>query len=240
MNAIGIVKLKARFKLWAPWRADRHPSFYLSHSQFGEDMVVRAIFGDRRHGTFVDLGAHHPVYFSNTYHFYRKGWRGLNVDALPGSMELFKLLRPYDINVEAALAPHPGQTLTYFLFDQPAYNTLDPQTAEMLVRDQRAKLVERQALVCTTLVECLGKNLGSQHIDLMTIDLEGLDEAILRSNDWTRYRPDVLILERHGLRLDAVVDDSLIRFLSGLGYALEGKCGPSFILQHASAAKGTS
>lgn len=235
MNAMDAIRIKARFKLWAPWRADRHPSFYLSHSQFGEDMAVRAIFGDRRYGTFVDLGAHHPVYFSNTYHFYRKGWRGLNVDALPGSMKLFELLRPHDINVEAALAPHQGQTLTYFMFDQPACNTLDPVTADAHLQSNRARLVERRTLACMTLVDCLDKHLGSKHIDLMTIDLEGMDEAILRSNEWTRYRPDLLILERRGLRLNAACDDSLIRYLSELGYELEAKCGPSFILRHAPA-----
>ncbi len=51
--------------------------FQKSYSQDGEDMVMRALFehlpkGYR--GFFVDVGAHHPVRFSNTYHFYKKGF----------------------------------------------------------------------------------------------------------------------------------------------------------------------
>ena len=50
--------------------------------------------------TFIDVGAHHPMRFSNTYLFYKKKWKGINIDPLPGSMKLFNKLRPRDINLE--------------------------------------------------------------------------------------------------------------------------------------------
>jgi hypothetical protein len=133
--------LLCRFKLWARFRPSRHPSFYLSHSQFGEDMAVRALVGDRRSGTYVDIGAHHPVYCSNTYHFYCKGWRGLNVDAQPGSMEAFRVLRPGDINVEVAVGPTSGERLVFHRFDAPTLNTFDAAAAQEHVRTSRARLL---------------------------------------------------------------------------------------------------
>ncbi len=58
----------------------------LSYAQEGEDLVLARLFGNQvESGFFVDIGAHHPVRYSNTYYFYRRGWTGLNVDALPGT-----------------------------------------------------------------------------------------------------------------------------------------------------------
>ena len=42
-----------------------------SYSQEGEDMILRRIFENRNNGFYVDVGAHHPRRFSNTYYFYK-------------------------------------------------------------------------------------------------------------------------------------------------------------------------
>jgi FkbM family methyltransferase len=234
MNALATLTLKARFRWWAPRRTGRFPSFYDSHSQFGEDMAVRALFDDRRSGTYVDIGAHHPVYYSNTYHFYRKGWRGLNVDALPGAMEAFRALRPADVNLEACIAAAPEKTATLYLFEEAALNTIDPDVAHQRQTANGKRIVGTRQLTCTTLGECLDRHLPGRRIDFLTIDVEGTDEAILRSHDWDRCAPGVLVFERHGLSMNAAAADPLIGFLGERGYALEGKCGPSFIMRHAS------
>ena len=61
-----------------------------SYSQEGEDMVLRSFFEGQKNykGFFVDVGAHHPYRFSNTLHFYKKGWRGINIDPQPGMQAL--------------------------------------------------------------------------------------------------------------------------------------------------------
>lgn len=57
-------------------------------------------FRKKKIGFYVDVGAHHPMRFSNTYFFYRMGWSGINIDAMPGSMKEFKKYRRRDINLE--------------------------------------------------------------------------------------------------------------------------------------------
>ena len=79
------------------------------YSQEGEDMILQRMFGQRREGFFVDVGAHHPFRYSNTYLFYKKGWRGINIDATPGSMREFEKYRPADINLEVAVSQTPGE-----------------------------------------------------------------------------------------------------------------------------------
>src|SRR5262249_32770188 len=75
-----------------------------SYSQEGEDMILNRIFGEKKSGFYVDVGAYHPKRFSNTYFFYKKGWRGINIDAMPGSMKPFNAKRNRDINVETPVS----------------------------------------------------------------------------------------------------------------------------------------
>ena len=89
-----------------------------SYSQYGEDMVLKSVFQNQERGFYVDVGAHHPKLCSNTYFFYKLGWSGINIDAMPGGMELFKNFRPRDINLETAIARNK-QELTYFMFAEP-------------------------------------------------------------------------------------------------------------------------
>src|SRR5262245_5522584 len=97
------------------------PYFVRSYSQEGEDLLLRRILNGQQKGFYVDVGAHHPMRYSNTYLFYKLGWRGINVDAMPGSMELFRKVRPRDINVEAAIS-ETGEILKYYMMDDPALN----------------------------------------------------------------------------------------------------------------------
>ena len=47
------------------------------YPQEGEDLVAARLLGDGDNGFYVDVGAHHPIGHSNTYLFYRRGWRGI-------------------------------------------------------------------------------------------------------------------------------------------------------------------
>lgn len=69
----------------------------------------------------MDVGAHHPKRFSNTHYFYKKGWRGINIDAMPGGMRLFRKIRPKDINLEIAISDKK-RVLTYYVFNDHALN----------------------------------------------------------------------------------------------------------------------
>ena len=99
-------------------------------SQEGEDGILARIFEGQRQGFYVDVGAHHPFRFSNTYFFYRQGWRGLNIDAAPGSMRPFRSHRPRDINVECGIGLTAGRQ-DFFVFNDPALSTFDPVQAKL-------------------------------------------------------------------------------------------------------------
>lgn len=231
MNLISKLKLILRFKFWASLRINHFPSFNSSHSQFGEDMLLNSILGNKKDGFYIDIGAHHPVYFSNTYHFYRKGWRGINIDAAPGSMKDFKLLRPRDINLEVCIAPENNLDVEFYTFEKAALNTFDEKMAQKALTSD-AKLIKKVNLKTVTLEHCLTKYLlPGQEIDFLSIDVEGLDEMILKSNNWLKFSPKIVVFESHEIDLKNFSNEGLVKFLNSHNYEIIGKCGPSFFAQ---------
>ena len=62
----------------------RKGNILLSYSQQAEDLSIQRYFGEEKmNGFFVDVGAFDPIKYSNTYLFYKKGWRGINIEPNP-------------------------------------------------------------------------------------------------------------------------------------------------------------
>jgi len=168
-------------------------------------------------GFYVDVGAHHPVRFSNTYLFYRRGWRGINIDAQPGSMRLFRKHRPRDINIECGVAARAG-TLSYFRFNEPALNTFDESEAKL--KDVAPyRIIDRVEVGVRPLGDLLAEFLpAGQAIDFMTVDVEGLDAEVLGSNDWNRFRPRIVLAETLRTDILAIASCPTVRLLCEVGY----------------------
>ena len=74
-----------------------------SYSQFGEDLILKEIFGNFI-GKYVDIGCFHPIKYSNTTLLHKDGWTGINIDLNKKSIDLFKACRPSDTNIVACLS----------------------------------------------------------------------------------------------------------------------------------------
>ncbi len=168
----------------------------LSFSQEGEDIIVDNLISYKKQGFYVDIGALHPARFSNTMRFYYRGWSGLNVDAMPGSMQLFNKLRPRDINVEAGVSSN-GERMIYYKFNEPALNTFDNIKAEKLIKQGQYQLTEKMEVQTYTAMEILDRYIAkNQKIDIMDIDIEGFDEPVINQIDWEKYRPEIVLAEK--------------------------------------------
>lgn len=202
----------------------------LSYSQEGEDLILARMFEHAPPGVFVDVGAHHPQRFSNTYRLYLDGWSGLNIDAMPGSMAAFNALRPRDANVESGVAEHEG-ALRFFCFNEPALNTFD----EALARERDGKtgyrIVSEHVVRTERLATLIERHLGRDcRIQLLSVDVEGLDVSVLRSNDWTRFRPMVVAVEASGFPdCEGAARAPTAHFLQSLGYRLFAKTANTWI-----------
>lgn len=200
-----------------------------SYSQEGEDIILRRILGKKKTvGFYVDVGAHHPKRFSNTYYFYKKRWRGINIDAKPGCMKFFRKMRPRDINLEFAISDKK-QTLTYYCFNEPALNGFSKTLSIERERKGEYKIIDEIKIETLTLAEVLNAYLPSNTaIDFLSVDVEGLDFQVLISNDWSKYRPNVVLVEDLNFSFDSLNNSKIYKFLINKGYHLIAKTMNTF------------
>jgi hypothetical protein len=203
---------------------DKYLYSNVSYSQEGEDLILQRIFDYKSGGFFVDVGAHHPTRFSNTYLFYLSGWRGINIDAMPGSMKVFDKVRPEDINIEAPISDL-SEELTYYIFNEPALNTFSEEEANKKDGLNGYTIIKRQKLVTKTLSSILSVHLKEkQPVDFLSIDVEGLDFQVLKSIDWARFKPKVILVEDLSRDLEVIFEQGLVRnYLKSKGYKIFAK-----------------
>jgi FkbM family methyltransferase len=191
-----------------------------SFAQEGEDLILERLFEHQHDGIYVDVGAHHPVRFSNTYLLYRRGWHGVNIDAAPGSMAAFARMRPRDINLEVGVMAHDGMR-DFYVFNEPALNTFDAERARTLERPPY-KLSSVQQVRCAPLAAVLREHaIGA--IDLLTIDAEGYDFDVLKTVDWAVAKPRVVLTEHFSRDLAELLTSELHTYLRERGYRLTAK-----------------
>jgi FkbM family methyltransferase len=193
-----------------------------SYSQDGEDVVLAAYYhGKKRYkGFYVDVGAHHPVRFSNTWMFYRRGWRGINIDPTPGSMRPFRFLRRRDVNLEIGIGGQPTQ-LTFYCFDEPALNTFDEAVARQRDTGKPYRVIKTVSVPVEPLAAVLDKHLpAGQAIDFFTIDVEGLDLEVLKSNDWSKYKPEFVLVEDSDFKPGQAAESAIYKFLKSQDYEM--------------------
>ena len=194
-----------------------------SYSQEGEDMILRRFFENKSSGFYIDVGAHHPKRFSNTYFFYKKGWQGVNIDAMPNSMKLFNRFRPRDTNIEKPVSAKK-QILTYYAFNEPALNGFSKEMSDERNGKGSYYVTFTKDIETVTLEDILDENLKfGQLIDFLSIDVEGLDFDVLKSNNFEKYRPKVILIEILGSRFDEIQNDDIYKFLKQLDYEMCAK-----------------
>lgn len=194
-----------------------------SYSQEGEDMIIRRFLDVKKPGFYVDVGAHHPFRFSNTYFFYRNGWRGINIDPLPDAMDMFRVCRSRDINLNLGVSSQTG-SMSYYMFNEPAFNTFDGD----LARTRQTgiyKLIGEQPVPVMPLSLILERYQRQfEKIDFLSVDVEGHDLEVLRSNDWSRFRPSLVLVECLSTpSVEDVVRSDVHSFMRDNGYIMVAK-----------------
>ena len=180
------------FKNYFSYKLRKIKSVKTSYSQTGLDLILEKIFNDKKNGFYIDVGCNHPVYNNNTYKFYRRGWRGINIDTDFESIKLFNYFRNRDININTAISSKDTTLKYYFFHDKSPINTLDESTASL----HSKKPSEIRNIGTTTLNKILeNSNYSNKKIDFLCIDVEGHELEVMKGLDLNIYRPKVIIIE---------------------------------------------
>ncbi len=204
-----------------------------TYSQYGEDIFLTELLPESR-GVYVDVGAFHPKYGSNTYQLWRRGWRGINIDVDSYKLQLFDRFRPGDINVRAAVSNQNGERVFYSQAggSYGSMSSLEPAFAADRGSRLGRELIEQKVSVYTlneilTTYLTLANRFQSIAIDLLSMDVEGHEMAVLQGLDLDRYRPRVICVEIHAKDLDDLQQQPVFQHLQEHGYVLQAWPRPS-------------
>jgi len=191
-----------------------------SYSQDGEDMILKALFEQKKgyKGFFVDVGAHHPIRYSNTNYFYKRGWKGINIEPTPSAISAFNTFRRRDINLNIGIGPEKGK-LKFYCFNEPALNSFSEEVSKKIDREsEKYKITKELDIDVLTLAEVFDRHLPTNKtIDFLSIDVEGLDYQVLLSNNWEKYKPTVILVEEN-INVDDLKNSPIYNFLKEKGY----------------------
>lgn len=205
--------------------------------QEGENIILERIFAKKKKGFYIDVGAHHPIRFSNTFNLYQRGWIGINIEPNKKNIRYFEKYRPRDINLNIAINNNNKKTV-YYQFNDPALNTTDIKIKNLRVKHGLAykKNKINTDTLKNVLLEHCKKN---QIIDLLKIDVEGNELEVLKSNDWSTFVPKVIICEFINVDVEKLLSNQVYKFLKKKNYLLFCKLLQNGIFIHKDYIKST-
>ncbi len=167
----------------------------ISFSQSGEDIIIEYLLGLRNITTpaFLDIGGYDPVYANNTYKFFLKGARGVNIDANPASIEKFNIKRPQDVNLNLGVGSTKG-IFPFFVMEEESLNTFSVDEVDNLKLSGH-RLKQQIDIPVVEVNEILEQYFKEGGCDLFSLDAEGVDFDIIQSFDFDKYSPKVICIE---------------------------------------------
>ena len=172
----------------------RNFKFFFKSSQFGEDKKIIKLFDKSKKGTYLDVGCFHPIRQNNTYLMYKLGWSGINIDLNPLTIELFRIARPYDINICAAVSSKKGVKNFFFDHQLSSINTISKNHTLFIEKAFNIKNLKKRRIRTTTLDDLLKKR-GIKKIDFMNIDIEGHELEVLKTLNLKHFDIKVICIE---------------------------------------------
>ena len=211
----------------------RNYKFLDNGSQFGEEKFVLSFFDKEYRGKFLDIGCFHPTRHNNTYKMYKNGWRGINIDLNPLTIDLFNFKRRKDININAAISNNEENKTLYFVDELNTQNTLEANHLSFLKNHHNLKdeEISKQKIKTKRLDNILDSH-ALYDIDFMNIDVEGHELNVLNSIDFFKYRIKFICIEMIDHNDQAkLINEKLNEILERNGYILEKKIDFNFIFK---------
>ena len=194
-----------------------------SFSQSGEDIIMKYIFDALgiHKPSFIDIGAHHPHYLNNTFLFYLNGSRGINIEPDFKLFEQFPIFRKDDINLNFGIGVKT-EVLDFYLISAPALNTFSKEEAERIVNETNNKIKEIKKIQIKTIKDVVETYCNNIFPDILSIDVEGMDELIIKSISFEKNTPKVICIESIAFSENGRGEKqtNLIEYIKSKGYLL--------------------
>jgi FkbM family methyltransferase len=199
-------------------------SYKISYAQCGEDLIIQFVFEWLKvsNPTYLDIGAHHPTWLSNTYLFYCNGSSGVCVEPDPDCYAVIKGKRNRDICLNVGIGTNDQKYADFFVMTSRTLNTFSREEAERCqnTRNFGKQQIEKVVQIPTRSVDEIMHEHLPNGVNLVSLDVEGLDFEILRTFNFSKFRPEVFCVETIRFQDDGSLrkNQGLLAFMKANGY----------------------
>jgi len=198
-----------------------------SFSSDGEDYALWKFLMGVDNGTYIDIGANHPVRHSNTFLFYLNGWRGICVEPIPHFKKFYSFLRGGDLFINSGITSgsQAQKSLEFFYYKNfPDNSTFDSERVKHLEktfnRTPTAK-IDVPLLSVSDLIKAHADRFGANNpIHLLNLDTEGYELDILKGFFSADVFPWFVCVEDLGKTCHTVSSSKIHQLMIDNGYIL--------------------
>jgi FkbM family methyltransferase len=171
-----------------------------------EPRIVAAYFSGAK-GTFVEVGAFQPIELSQTYGLEQAGWSGVLIEPVPEHAAALRQQRRSPVFEVACGSPeHHGDLMPIRVSGGLSTMRTHDLTHELASKEPRYV----QVVTLDSVLDAA----GITSIDLLSIDVEGMEVDVLRGLSIERFRPRLALIEDHCEGL------AKHRYMRSMGYKL--------------------
>jgi FkbM family methyltransferase len=193
----------------------------ISFSQCGEDLIVKFIFDNLGiyKPTYIDIGAHHPYFISNTALFYQIGSRGINIEPDPILFKEFLKFRKEDKNLNIGIV-NSDTEMDFYIISTPTLNTFSKEEAEKYSKEGNYVIKSVEKINVRTLSNILNEFSNGIFPQFLSLDAEGVDEIIIKQIDFDKNFPIVICIETISFSTtgNGIKNIELIKYIESKGY----------------------
>jgi FkbM family methyltransferase len=200
---------------------------FKSFGQTGEDAILRHWLPEKK-GFYLEVGSGKPIADSNTYFLYKKGWSGICVDPILENSRLHKLFRHRDTHLQILIG-EMAQVRNFWEFNSYGFSTANEEVANQLIESNKVKLLHKSQIKETPLSK-IAPFITPLEPSVLSIDVEGFEMAVLKSNNWERFSPRLICIEEWELAIS--VPSEIGKYLLDVGYIWKGWTGLTSFYVH--------
>jgi FkbM family methyltransferase len=164
------------------------------YAQYGEDRVLWRLYRGKKDGVCVEVGGFDGETFSNTLTFEECGWRAIIVEPMPDYANRIRARRPGASVFPCAAGAAAGETTLVIAHGAEPLSTTTPDPLHLNRIEQLGGTTEKVKVAVRPLNDMLEEAKVSQ-INFITIDVEGGELDVLEGFDFSRWLPDICIIE---------------------------------------------
>lgn len=203
-----------------------HEVFYKkTNAQAGEDSIMAYVFSTLgipfKECDYLDLGANHPQFLSNTNFFYEQGARGVLVEANPDLIQSLRYYRNCDILLNRVISDKADGSLDFYILSGDGLSTPDYEAAKQAIEANPNLKIEKVIKVEPITVNEILRTYFYTAPKILNVDIEGMEMDILRGIDFNAYRPLMVIIEMIPYSPSLIVGEKnteIMEFMRSKGY----------------------